>query len=717
MKRPSDFVENRNKLIHFYPLIIICISAILIDILFYTGYYGSDDKSYVLFAHELSEGNLPIKVLGNGEFLSSTGETFDFGVLRFAFTIPITILYYFSRSDIFTMIQFVILLHILIIITSYKLGKLIGDSLTGYSAALFASFSPLFYIYSGALLPDNSEILWLLLAIYYSIKVKGNNKYHFNFINKDAALTGLFLGLSYSSKMSALIMVLPIGVYLLRVGNNIFSTRTAKIIASFALGFAAVIIVETMIIYICFGDFFTRYEIIAGMKDHYLRRAGQQGITISERLLRMWRISTKLYEPYFIYFFIFILFSFPFLMRRKLYIWFILIYGVLYKIFGTTNFSAYAPPVLQTRYFAFSVPLFGICTGLLLGKIIQLLKGNNYKQILNVIAAGVFAGVTFVNINYNLDDSGQIYRAPMLQSFNNAYNSLRHYDIGANIIVSDTCMHWLYPVLAVTDRDYYNKLTINKGAYKEDEFTYYIGSEMYDLNENKLAQLFESAGKPRTVKFLDMFHPDRNTYEKYKKSITSLFIPRSPQLRNENIYHNQRLFIIVADTASSDLNMTEQIKKSLQDYIVFYNMSNYDDVKISKDPLSHLIEWGNYNGEREIFINSFDYGLHNLPPGNRMLGSLDSTHSHFNFTMRFENIYMYDIGVQVRIYLFDDYMEVKSGMIDFDLIGGENRTINLSVNNDASAVAKNYRLQLFIRNYSNQVGKLLFDNYNVTSYK
>ncbi len=686
--------------------------ALSIDLYFYTGYYGSDDKSYVLFANEIAKGNFPLETEELGEFITSDGQTVDFGVLRFAYTLPLSLMYFLSGGSLFAITFLNILLHIGILLLTFKLGELVDGVKVGLFAAFIVAVSPVFYLYSGMILPDNSEVFWLFLSIYMILKVRksiaqGLNENSFKLI-KTLFLSGLFLGLSYSAKLSALIMLVPLGIFLLTLPNKLFSKTTVKYVLTFAAGFAIVVIIETIIIYILFDDLIVRYQIIAGFKDHYLRRASQQGSTVLERYRRMWQIFGLHFSQYILYFALFTVLWFPFTVRKNNFLWFVLVWGILYKTFGTTNFSDYAPPVIQVRYFAFSVPLIGIITGMIFRRIYLIIRDisgykNEVKLVMLVLIAGIFTAFAYLNVRGNLSYAGKLYRAPLIQSSDNAIEFLDENCPDAEVILSDTTKYWFYPYYF---RDGSESSSSGLVDFPDSQLTspyYVVGSLLTEFNEDWLNRI--EAGN-NSIQFIDVFHPDFSPYDRF---FNSGALPI--EYPNESIYDKYRSFVVKVDRGDE---ITENSFPG-RDYLVLYHRTVYPDVRVFKNLNSHLITWDEYPDDRQIFINSFDARLKTSPPVNRLFGAVDSTANFYEFKYSFNNESDFEIEVKSEIYLYGKTFRINTSTLKTVLPVGTGKQVAIGINN-VDTQARNYRIQLFILNKSGEGGKLSISDFKV-SYK
>lgn len=710
-------IDNNKYLL----LVIISIIAIVLDLLFYTGFYGSDDKSYILFAHELANGNIPIQSGDLGEFISSSGQSIDFGALRFAYTLPLSLIYYITGGNLFALNFLNILLHIGIILVTFRIGEVIEDARVGIFGSFIVGISPVFYVFSGMVLPDNSEVFWLFLSLLYILSIQKNinsaGKTSFRKILIRCFISGLFLGLSYSSKLSALIMLVPIGIYILTIPQKLFSKQTLQLVLSFGTGFVLIIVVETIIIYFIFDELLSRYEIIAGMKDHYLRRATHQGITVAERYRRMWKIFSVHFDVYILYMTLFIILWFPFVVRKNYLLWFILIWGVLYKTFGTTNFSTYAPPVVQVRYFAFSVPIIGIIMGLMIVKLYETAAHfTRYKSELKIFVLialiGTFSAFTYLNVKKNLPLSGRLYRTPLVQSTDNAIEFLRAGHPGQPVFLSDTCKYWFYPYYFLDN----NPSSIKWPGYELDfnasKPIYIIGSVTENLNTEWLNTTESKFGESCKLEVVEITHPDPTVYQKFFYNFNSDDEYYASKNWNEEIYNRYRAVIIKVESGNPGSNAFNISGYIPRNFLLLYHRSIYPDVRVFKKRSKHIITWDKYDEERQIFINSFDSKLKSTPPENKLLGALDNASASFTFQFQLENLGANSMRVKSEIYLYGNNAVLDKLSSTLDLKPGGSGEVILEVGNK-KRMLKNYRIQLFILNKSQEDGKLSLSDFSI----
>lgn len=120
--------------------------ALILDFLFYTGYYASDDIGYLSGARAVA-----------GEAVYQP----DLGNARLGVTFPSAFVYWISGGSIAAVAWFHVGYHLGLVIVTYVLGRLLHGERAGLIAAALVAINPLVYAYAGAVLPDNACSFWL----------------------------------------------------------------------------------------------------------------------------------------------------------------------------------------------------------------------------------------------------------------------------------------------------------------------------------------------------------------------------------------------------------------------------------------------------------------------------------------------------------------------------------------------------------------------------
>jgi|GEM_PF-4162187 len=326
-----------------HVLFLLSLCLIFVDLLFFTGFYSSDDMSYWASIFSLSSGVLPSPGLVG---------------YRLTTTLPAALIYSLSHSFFLTTASY-LLYHLGIAFIAYFLGSLLFSYQLGLLSFFLISFYPGFYIYAGAVLPDLPQAFWLGLSLFFILLYQKKQNilserslYFFVFSS------GLATGFAYGAKISGIIFVVPLSLSLLCIHYKEYK----KLFISglfLILGVFSYLAFEFVIFYSYHGSLQFQIFSLSTHSDHYLEKMHAQGFYPWERfnyfLYRIKQIKGK----NFWLLFLFSSFFTPVFSRKNkedflsaCILSFSFIFVFIYLTFGSTNFSQYRPPSIQVRYYA-----------------------------------------------------------------------------------------------------------------------------------------------------------------------------------------------------------------------------------------------------------------------------------------------------------------------------------------------------------------------------
>ena len=410
--------------------------ALLLGLFFTSGFYNSDDISYLMGIQALAgERIIPIDPIYIGSF-------------RLGVTALPTVGYVLGGSSVFLATLCTIMYLPFIVLIAYLIAKkLHGEGSALFAAVLVANF-PLFYFYSGTLLPDNPFTAWLGLTMLVLLstwdrQVASGDKYS---ALKDWRffLCGACLGMTYTVKESALVMFVPIYLGLLLYSRRWFSSKTLVQATYFGLGFGFILITETIVITILSGgsiasalggDFVFRLSFSQSTDAVrlYEKRIAQQGLYPLERLTflhdRLAPFLTNLLIPFVVASLLYITqcIGRDFKAKARLFIWMSTVWLFLYLTFGSTNLVQYLPPPIQhQRYFApvalGSLIMLSGLVGALIPILVRFLRLKNLLiNLFVILILSPFAFWIADRLHHFGQQAGQIYRSAETKAFLTAY--------------------------------------------------------------------------------------------------------------------------------------------------------------------------------------------------------------------------------------------------------------------------------------------------------
>ncbi len=321
--------------------------AALLDLLYYTGFFGSDDLQY-------TRGALQVADTGHLSYLTP-------GTIRLGVLLPLALAARVSHHSIFAMTTLFIGYHLLLVLGTYWLGRVLHGAVTGLLAAGFLATCPLAVLFASMILPDHATTALMVLAVgslfvgLRQLQANPESRRPYWML----AGAGLLFGLSLTAKEAG-IMVLPALLLLLLFPLRARPLRrTAKLLVCFGAG----MVVAGLLYGVAFravAGLWTPLqsslitEKVAGYAD---RVAAKPYAASGDRFSRL--ISFGLDDSYlsvFTWLIPLALVTYPFLRRRSWFVYATFIWLCLYMTWGTFSISRYAPPPMQMRYFIFPLP-------------------------------------------------------------------------------------------------------------------------------------------------------------------------------------------------------------------------------------------------------------------------------------------------------------------------------------------------------------------------
>ena len=408
---------------HLRGVGLLALLAWLLNLYFYTGYYASDDISYLQGVLRLAE-------------LQPLDGT-NIAHIRLLVTAPAALVYRLSGSVTLTILSYT-LYHPLLVVIAYRLGCLAFNPKAALLGAAVVALCPFYYVYGGAMLPDNCLSLWLalvLLSTLWTLDQAGAGRLSRRRELAYWLAVGGLTGLAYSAKEPGIVAAVPVSIGILclrlKAGARWGALQAAVV---YGLGVIGFMLLETVILRALTGDWVVRLLSGVGSEESMLllrERVHRQGVLPLDRL-RFWYSRSSEYLGWGLWVILLAnLAAWP-LLRPKgaqpserrhvplmLAFWFWLF---LYLSFGTTNFSEYLPPPIQhPRYFSICVLPASLIAAAVFWRLAELLSERlperfglrRWARCVPAALVVVWAGARFA---YFEPDAGDIYRASQVKA-------------------------------------------------------------------------------------------------------------------------------------------------------------------------------------------------------------------------------------------------------------------------------------------------------------
>jgi hypothetical protein len=417
-----------------YDTILVTVLSATISILFFTGLYCSDDINYTKMARFLAGVFRYRDDIGKFDTYFRMAMIFPYGMFLKMF--PNIKLY-------FTPIYFSIVFTAICLSVYY-----ITYQWTGRYYALVASIltitNPLLFIYSGAVLPDNPISLMLLWSVFFwgcYLKSSIEETKKINVKKMLLLVAAGFLAIMvYTMKEVLLCFFLPLSVLTI-IKVRKMTIRNIAITAAFLIsGVLLGLIIDCLLSFIYFGRPLARLEAI--LQDEELMNSfkafmAQQGKTFFQRLAyalykidEEWKFFPYYWGPVFAGIIIHVLAKF-----KKNQLHFIAVVSTaafifLFNTFASVSLKEYIGIPIQARYYAPMTPLLMVGLTMALKIMYEFIIGTGLIKIggifgflpaiSKVIVLVLVVLVAFIQVDHNLLNAGNIYRASDYRNFHYA---------------------------------------------------------------------------------------------------------------------------------------------------------------------------------------------------------------------------------------------------------------------------------------------------------
>lgn len=332
LKSIGKKILKRNILTNeYFLLFMIVLFGLFLRIIFFSGMGISDSLAYSKTANDIN--------IGKGIEPESTLTLSTRLGLIYATAFFYKLL---GINDISSVI-FVLLTSIASIILIFYFGKLLFNENVGLMAAFLLSFFPLDVVYSTQLVSDLPSAFFMSLGVYTFLYVELKRRLNY----ASYLLSGIFIGIGYMIRESALLIALFFIVYIL------YKRKIKKEYFLVPLGVIVIFALESLIFFSLTQDpLFRMHASQQYLKDASTAHNYFGRLNFPEGLFHYpWLFLTNNLLSFF-YIIIFIAVAYLFICKKKeaydMLLWFIPL--LFYLSFGSASLTQYVPFRAVDRY-------------------------------------------------------------------------------------------------------------------------------------------------------------------------------------------------------------------------------------------------------------------------------------------------------------------------------------------------------------------------------
>ncbi|MBU1203890.1 MAG: glycosyltransferase family 39 protein [Nanoarchaeota archaeon] len=311
---------------------VILLIALLLRIIFFTGFNASDDYVLLKTADDLNKNKMDFD------------EIFNPISIRLTLLYPISFLIRLVGINDITISILPLLCSIGTIFLTYLIAKKLFNKKTALLSATLLSFFPLEVLHGSILVAETIGSFLMLLGIYLFLLDKKMNYF----------LSGVLIGLAYVTKVTFVFVLPLLLLYLLYLKKKIVKEHICLI-----LGFLLILIPELIFFYIKTGNVLFRYELIRNFTSLITPEKTQ---LLKEVLFRYPYITLNpINFQVGLFFYLFYTCVIVAIIKKIKKLYPLIIFAaffVLYLNFGSTQLTQYIPLPRSIRYFMMvSAPL------------------------------------------------------------------------------------------------------------------------------------------------------------------------------------------------------------------------------------------------------------------------------------------------------------------------------------------------------------------------
>ncbi len=254
MKRQSKRIINNPGVV----LLLIVLFALFLRMYFFIGFANNDpqdDGIYIGQARRVLNGKF-FNFKWAGKLVSSADTINPVYQFPFRWVMIFSLVLSFILFGIndYSAALFPLLCSLASIVVVFYIGKILFNERTGLIASFLLSIFPLNVVYATRITPDVPVAFFMALSalLFIIAEKREKDKGIFNLKNLYFMLSGIFLGIGYLTKASALIIICFFTLY------SLYHRRIRKTYILIFIGFLLIYSVEGLYYYIETGDFLLR---------------------------------------------------------------------------------------------------------------------------------------------------------------------------------------------------------------------------------------------------------------------------------------------------------------------------------------------------------------------------------------------------------------------------------------------------------------------------
>jgi len=383
-------------------------AALVLDFVFFTGLFASDDANYLVLARDVLVGSD-----SGGHLLPS----------RLGVVLPAAAALWLARGEAQTAALLFVGFHLGLLLVVYELGTRLHGYAAGLTAAALTAFCPLLILYSGCVLPDIPAALFLV-ASFTVVLPRAQAMQSAPPSARWWFAAGILAGAAYMVKEASMVFVPALAVMALwPAGGDTARQRPARAGAVLA-GFATVLLVHLVLVTVLYGSPGVLVKSLdfdpARLQDQLARDGTypwDRWMTAVARLkYQLGVFATALLVG---------LAGYPFVRRRSWALWGTSVWLMTYNIWGSISPSMYLPPPLQARYFIGALAFAIVCLAAVLTSVVsRILRSTARWAPANYVAKAAWglAGLAFLatSVTQVNNLAGRIYYAPEVNGLSQA---------------------------------------------------------------------------------------------------------------------------------------------------------------------------------------------------------------------------------------------------------------------------------------------------------
>jgi len=361
-------------------ILIILLLALLLRLIFFTGFSGSDDYLLVKAADDLNKGRL--------DFHASNHIP-----MRLALLYPAAFLIKIFGVNDFAISFFPLLCSLGIIFFTYLIGRKLFNEPIGLLAAALLAIFPLEILHSSILVAELIGGFFFLSCFYLLLF----DKKSFSFFG------GVSLGIAYLAKEIYLLTLPLLLLYLWHRKKKIVSLHFL-----FILGFLIIFLIEIFYFFSVTGNLFFRQEAVQSFSALFSpdKESIVKEVFLKYLSLTLNPINIQVGVFFYLFYFAIIV---VILKKMKNY-YLLLIFTILFLLylnFGSTQLNQYSPLPRVLRYFMIFSPFVSLISA---GVLVSIKK--RYRFILPLTLSILFLSAIFslYFASGNMYDSASVQR-------------------------------------------------------------------------------------------------------------------------------------------------------------------------------------------------------------------------------------------------------------------------------------------------------------------